>query len=431
MVRIDFNEVQIDRLLPPRDKPSATFWDTNQAGFGIRISKFRKTWIAAYTVAGGKQVMESLGTTDLVPKLDAARELAKTSIERAHNGINPVAARRQEAVKVKVEAAAQAMNFRALADAYIERYAEPKTKPRTLVETRRQLKKAAAFFGAKPARDLDEADIAALIEKRTRKALRSRTQGRSEADNCLLIIRRCLKWAKRTVNPDTRQRYIAADVSADIERPLAKHKGRDRVLDDHEIIRLWRGCDVIGYPFGPLIKLLVLTGQRRSEVAGMTWGELDIERGRVWHVPGARTKNSHPNDVHLSDLALAVIRAIRRTPPLPNRPDFVFTMTRCTPVSGFGLVKERLNEKFLGCSDWTLHDLRRTMTTGMARLDVRMEVAEKILNHVSGKLGGIAGIYNRFQYRDERKAALDQWAAFVADLTRLRRPERKQLLAAE
>jgi hypothetical protein len=100
--------------------------------------------------------------------------------------------RRQEVVKVKVEAAARAMNFRALAEAYIERYAEPKTKPRTLVETRRQLKKAAAYFGAKPVRDLDEADIAALIEVRTKKALRSRTQGRCEADNCLLIVRRCL-----------------------------------------------------------------------------------------------------------------------------------------------------------------------------------------------------------------------------------------------
>ena len=211
MARIDFNEVEIKRLLPPTNgKPSGTFWDTGQAGFGLRVSKFRKTWIAAYTVKGGKQVMESLATIDRVPKLDDARELARASIERAHNGINPVAARRQAAVKVKVEAAAKAMNFRALADAYIERYAEPKTKPRTLVETRRQLAKAAVYFGDQPARDLTEADVAALIEVRTRKALRSRMQGRSEANNCLLIVRRCLRWAKRTTNPETRQRYIAA-----------------------------------------------------------------------------------------------------------------------------------------------------------------------------------------------------------------------------
>ncbi len=291
------------------------------------------------------------------------------------------------------------------------------------------MEKAAVYFGDKPVRDLDEADIAALIEVRTRKALRARTQGRSEADNCLVIIRRCLRWAKKTVNPDTRQRYIAADVSADIERPLAKHRGRDRVLTHPEILQLWHGCGALGYPFGPLIKLLVLTGQRRSEVAGMTWSEVDIER-RVWHLPGARTKNSHPNDIHLSDLALAVIRAIPRTPPLPKKPDFVFTTTRCGPVSGFALVKERLNDK-LGVSDWTLHDLRRTMVSNMARLGVRIEVADKILNHVSGKLGGIVGVYLKYEFAPERKAALDAWSEFVADLTRLRRPQQEQLLAAE
>ncbi len=321
------------------------------------------------------------------------------------------------------------MTFRALADAYLERYAEPKTKPRTLRETRRQLDKAAAYFGDRPVRDLKEADIAALIEVRTRKAMRSRTQGRSEADNCLLIIRRCLRWAKRTVNLETARRYIEADFSADIERPLAKYRGRDRVLTHPEITRLWRGCSAVGYPFGPLIKLLLLTGQRRSEVAGMTWSEVDLDK-RVWHLPGSRTKNSHPNDVHLSDLALAVIRSIPRMPPLPNRPDFVFTMTRCTPVSGFALVKERLDNKWLGVSDWTLHDLRRTVVSNMTRLGVRIEVADKILNHVSGKLGGIVGVYQKYEFAPERKVALNKWAEFVAGLTRLRRPG-EQLLAAE
>ena len=162
----------------------------------------------------------------------------------------------------------------------------------------------------------------------------------------------------------------------------------------------------------------------------MTWDELDIPR-RVWHLPGARTKNSHPNDVHLSDLALTVIRSIPRTPPLPNKPDFVFTMTRCTPVSGFAPVKERLDNKWLGVSDWTLHDLRRTVVSNMARLGVRIEVADKILNHVSGKLGGIVGVYQKYEFAPERKAALDQWAEFVEDLTRLRRRQQKQLLAAE
>lgn len=160
--------------------------------------------------------METLGTTTLVPKLADARELAKASIERAHAGINPVAARRQEAVKVKAETVARAMTFRMLAAAYIERYAEPKTKPSTVRETRRQLEKAAAYFGDRPERDLAEADVAALIETRTKKALRAQTQGLSEADNCLLIIRRCLRWAKRTTNPTP-----ASAISPPMSRPIS------------------------------------------------------------------------------------------------------------------------------------------------------------------------------------------------------------------
>lgn len=199
------------------------------------------------------------------------------------------------------------------------------------------------------------------------------------------------------------------------------------MLTDPEITQLWHGCSAVGHPFGPLIKLLLLTGQRRSEVAGMTWGELDIER-RVWHLPGSRTKNSHPNDIHVSDLTLAVIRSIPRGTPLPNRPDFVFTTTRCGPVTGFALVKQNHLDRWLGTSDWVIHDLRRTVTSNMARLGVRIEVADKVLNHVSGKLGGIAGIYNRFQYLPERKEALDKWAAFVADLIQPKEAPRQRII---
>ncbi len=340
-MRIEFTQARIDRLAAPTDgRPSLTYWDLNLPGFGIRISKYRRTWVAAYKVKGGKPVMELLATTSLVPKLDAARELARASILRAHAGVNPVADRRHKEAEVKAEMVANSMTFRTLAEAYIERYAEPNTKPGTMRETRRQLGKAAAFFGDRPLRDLTEADVAVLIERRTSKGLRSKKQGRAEANNTLVIVRRCLRWARRTVNPATRKRYIEADFSADIEKPLVKDRGRDRVLTDQEITGLWRGCDAVGYPFGPLIKLLLLTGQRRSEVAGMTWSELgDIEKNRVWHLPGSRTKNGRPNDIHLSDLALAVLKSIRRSTPLPNRPDFVFSTTRCGPVTGFALVK--------------------------------------------------------------------------------------------
>ena len=201
-MRKNFTQGWVDRVLPHPGRPSLTFWDLNLPGFGLRVSKFRKTWIATYTVAGSKkQVMESLGTTKLVPKLNDARELARASILRAHAGTNPVDERRQQAAEVKAEMAAQAMTFRALAAAYIERHVEPMTKPNTVREVKRHLEKAAAYFGDRPVRDLVEADVAALIERRTRKALRSKTQGRSEADNTLVVVRRCLRWAQTHRQP--------------------------------------------------------------------------------------------------------------------------------------------------------------------------------------------------------------------------------------
>ena len=174
---------------------------------------------------------------------------------------------------------------------------------------------------------------------------------------------------------------------------------------------------------------MLLTGQRRSEVAGTPWDELDLDpERRVWHLPGARTKNRHPIDVHLSDLALAVIRSIPRGTPLPNRPDFMFTTTRCGPVTGFALVKQNHLNKWVGATDWVIHDVRRTFATGLARLGVPPHVADRALNHVSGTIKGVARVYNRFQYLPERKEALDKWAAFVADLIQPKEAPRQRII---
>jgi integrase len=132
----------------------------------------------------------------------------------------------------------------------------------------------------------------------------------SEATNLLGAVRRCFRWARRTINPETKRCYVDVDPSAEIPKPLKNKRSRERVLSDDEIIAFWRGCGELGWPFGVIFKLLLLTGQRRSEVAGLRWSELDIE-GRVWHLPGSRTKNSRPHDVHLSDLAVDIIQSLK------------------------------------------------------------------------------------------------------------------------
>jgi integrase len=186
-------------------------------------------------------------------------------------------------------------------------------------------------------------------------------------------------------------------------------------LTDDEIVRFWHGCTSIGWPFGPLCKLLLLCGQRgHKETAGMLWGEIDWDK-RLWHLPGSRTKNGKPIDVHLSDLALKVLRGIEPRPAREGWPDFVFSTNGLRPVSGFAMAKQRL-VKYVGSSDWTLHDTRRTIASGMARLGVGIEVADKALNHATfSTLSTVGAVYQQYQFAPERKEALDKWAAFIED----------------
>jgi integrase len=191
---------------------------------------------------------------------------------------------------------------------------------------------------------------------------------------------------------------------------------RDRVLSDREVGLVWRGSDELGPPFSHFIKLLLLTGQRREEVASMNWDELDRAEA-TWTIPSARTKNRNPQLVPLSAPALTILDAIASGGEWPKR-GYVLTTTGKTPVSGFTKPKRRLDEMLSaelgdGFVPWRLHDLRRTLATGLQRLGVRFEVTEAVLNHVSGSRGSIAGVYQRYNWADEKRAALSGWATHV------------------
>jgi integrase len=195
-------------------------------------------------------------------------------------------------------------------------------------------------------------------------------------------------------------------------KPQPKVGKRDRVLTDAEIIKFWHACDELGWPFGPACKLMLLTATRKNEVGGMPWTELE---GRVWHLPGSRTKNRKPIDIHLSDLTMEIINALPRF-AAPVGKDYLFALRGNNPVSTFAYAKRRLDAIMGTTEPWQLRDLRRTATTGMARLGIAPHVADRVLNHVSGTISGVAAVYNRFEYLDERKAALEAWGQFVADL---------------
>jgi integrase len=194
-------------------------------------------------------------------------------------------------------------------------------------------------------------------------------------------------------------------------RPLIKEVSRDRCLTDDELISFWKGCEAEGYPFEQFGKLLALTGQRRDEIASMRWSELDLVKGTLT-LKAERTKNATLHVVPLPSQALAILRSIPRF----LGSDYVFTSTGTTPISGFGRFKRRLDRFVsLDAEDWRFHDLRRTMATNMAMMRVQPHIIEAILNHKTGIVSGVAAIYNRHAYLDEKCEALERWAKHVEE----------------
>jgi integrase len=209
------------------------------------------------------------------------------------------------------------------------------------------------------------------------------------------VTRRLFNWC---VEND----LIASSPIAGIKAPH-EEKIRDRVLSDAELGGIWRSADGV---FGNIVRLLMLTGQRRNEVARMEWAELDLETG-LWTLPRERTKNAKLHIVPLSRQARVLLDQL---PRISDR--YVFSLNGERPFNGFR-AKGRLCTTL---APWTLHDLRRTAASGMARLGVSLPVIEKVLNHTSGSFAGIVGVYQRHEFAEEKRAALQQWADHVEQL---------------
>jgi integrase len=156
------------------------------------------------------------------------------------------------------------------------------------------------------------------------------------------------------------------------------------------------------------VHFLALTGQRREEVARMTWPEVDLVR-RVWMLPAARTKNAKAHIVHLSEPAVTLLRS------LPRMGEYIFTGNGKVPFQGFSAMKKRL-DALSSVSNWRLHDLRRTVVSGMAGLGVAPHVADRILNHVGGTITGVAAVYQRHEFLAERKEALEKWGGHIQSI---------------
>jgi integrase len=399
------------------------YWDKHLPGFGLRVAAprpgsrdGRKSWIAMGRV-DGKPVMVTIGTLAQIPKVDKARDLARASILKMKGGTKPLDERRAE--KAHKEAAAKATaaaereaaqgRFALVAERFLtERNKEEGWAPAYEYEFRRIMKRdVLPRWGEKPIRSITRADVVELITEKAENRLRARkgeTRGAGvQANRTLTRLRTLFGWA-------VSEGLIASDPTAGVRR-RKKEEARDRLLSDAEIVSFWHAAERTPWPYGPIFRLMLLTAQREGEVAGMRWSEIDLDKC-IWNLPGERTKNGKPHIVHLSAPAMEIIGE------LPRIGEMVFPTRNGTQLLSFSAAKLRLDALMETEGDWVLHDLRRTGATIMAQLGIAPHIVDRALNHVTGALGGVARIYNRFDYINERKAALDALGRYVEGLVR-------------
>ena len=268
------------------------------------------------------------------------------------------------------------------------KHAKARTRESTFRETRRvfTIEILPAWRGRRLS-EITKADVRKLIEGVAKRAPVG-------ANRLLAGLKTFLAYA-------VEQDLISVSPAASVRQP-AVEKARERTLTDDELGAVWRASHGLG-KYGAIVRLLILTGQRRSEVANLSWAELDLP-GRLWNIPAARCKNGRAHSVPLSDAAIAILESLRS----PNFAVF-------EPAS-FSRMKGELDKLLPGVPAFTVHDFRRTFASGCARLGVRIEVVERTLNHASGSFRGIVGVYQRYDFASEKRAALDLWGAHVAAL---------------
>lgn len=381
---VSLTQKMVDAL--PADR-NVTTWDDTVTGLGVRVQAGRRSWVVRYRVAGVSRQKSLPGALPLAK----ARAQAAEIIAAARRGSDLVADGRAAAVaRRQAEHDQRDRALRTVIATYIG-HADAELAPRTMVEVRRYLNEAWAPLHDRDADQLDRRTIVARLEQIATK------RGPIAANRARSYLSMALTFGV--------ERGLLSRNAATGIRPLAKEEARERVLNDTELRTLWHALDP-ATDYGCIVRLLALLGQRRDEVAGMRWSELDLHRG-IWSLPGARTKNGRPHEVALPLQAVAMLTARKR---VEDR-DLVFG-ARVGPFSGWSLAKARLDAA-IGIPPWILHDLRRTTVTGMADIGIAPHIIEAVVNHISGHKGGVAGVYNRAQYSQEKRAALQRWADHV------------------
>lgn len=366
-------DLQIRKLKAP-ETGQKTMFDPAMKNFGVRVSQGgTKTFIV---LLGNERKRQSLGRyPDL--SLSDARLLAKEAqVAHARRALQPV----------HVASDVSSADARTLFLTDCDR----RNKASTAAEYRRLLQKYFPFGGKLAA--VETPQIVAAIDRLS--------GAPSEQKHAFVAIRTMMNWC-------VKRGMIDHSPVPPLSFPVAS---RERILSDEELRVVWRRAVEFGYPYGRIIQFLILTGQRRGEIAGLKWGWIGED---TITLPGGFTKNKRAHMIPITPLVLDVLEG------LPESDELLFPARgrENRPFSGWSKSKPKFDEA-IEVRDYTLHDLRRTFSSNMARLGTPIHVTEKLLNHVSGTLSGVAAVYNRYSYLDEMREALRRHEDFLIDLTR-------------
>lgn len=393
------------RHLRPEGGRRIELWDAQVRGFGIRATGTTKSFTIMYRLAGRQRRM-TLGTYPVL-SLAEARRMAGEALLKVRLKLDPQDERDARERRLRES---REHGFRSVAKQFMQDYVRKRKQLRTANEIEAMLKAdVLPNWGARPIESITKGDVRTLLRKIANRGAEHR------ANKYLAVVRKLFNWALE-------QDLVAASPCLGV-KPIVDEVERDRVLSDVELRLIWAGCDRLGYPFGPLFQMLLLTGQRRGETAAMCWSEIDFEK-RVWTIPADKAKSQRMHIVPLASKIVDLLDHLDRKDGV----DLIFTTTGSTPVSGFSkakadldsLIFEELHKQTSQRRDhlanaatlpeWRLHDLRRTMSTNLARLRIPRLHISKVLNHAEG---GVTKIYDRFSYVEEKRQALETWAHLV------------------
>lgn len=393
--RMRLTRERIRNLKPPASGET-TIWDTEVTGLGVRCLKSGvKSYIVVYRAGYGREGTArriTLGKVSAL-RLEDARETALDIRGRVVKGEDPVAQRRAQ----RREAKRPQLGLEEALGRYDKDQTRRKVAARKNVQSslRRYL---LGHTGDVPLADLDRRAIVEAVEALEAKGLPGAAQ--SLRGHASTFLKWCADRGLIAANPLQGYRASRATRAQRIAQP-------GRSLSDSELSRVWAACEADGVnaAFGQLVRMLILTGQRRTETARMRWADLD-EKRLWWRIPAEQTKNGIAHEVPLPPLARAAIAAA----PKHDKCEYVFSTDGESPISGFSKLEPRLRKRAELAERWTLHDLRRTFRSGLTRLGVEPDVAEVMLNHRPETL---RAVYDRDPRLDARREAAERWANHV------------------